>query len=210
MPTVVIYGDAGDGQIQSSDLTYALAREGTGATLTANTTNVVNNAGQTAGGGTSFCYECFVAFDTTGIGGASAGELAIAMFGDQSTTNFILESRLDDWGATLTAADFVAGSGLGALPLLATYDSTVVPSDGAYLVFTDVALAGNINAAGFTRMVLASSRHRLANAPAGPEYLQLVLADQAGTIQDPKLTIVATSASPQAQYRPSIDYFMYL
>lgn len=190
--TYTFYSDPADGRIYGANGTYLTARStATAADQVASTS--CTSIGQYYNGTTTYqCSEMFLSFDTSSIPDAATITSAVlSIYGatDNSATEFNIEARLHDWGATLELADWVAGADLGAKTLLAT-QSTTFFSTVAYMDMADVALAANVNKAGATRIVLASERQRLATAPTGEEYVELWAGDE-GANKRPKLVVVA-------------------
>ena len=208
MATLTVFGDASDGGISSQSTVYADAREGTGtAVLVADSTDVdllngvsgMNGIGQTDNSNVNECTEGFVAFDTSPLGGGasiSAAVLSLWDSGSAPSTAFTVEVRSRAWGPTLTTGDFVAGSALSGLTLLA-HLASASRAAGAYNAFVDDAMAIGVNQTGFTRMLLNGSLHRLGTEPAldTSDALQYSAADEVGTTQDPKLVITYTAAT---------------
>jgi hypothetical protein len=84
----------------------------------------------------------------------------------------------------------VPGASLAGLTLLASISTSGGWAFQTTKTFTDVAFPANINGAGQTRVVLASSRLRAGNQPGGAEYVASFAGDATpGTTYDPKLTI---------------------
>lgn len=192
MTTTVIYADAEDGYIQSQDATYTTARAG--SSLLAGGTLV--RAGQSENGaGTYTIYEGFVSFDTSVVGDSdtvSAVTLELYVTSDLSGTDFTVQARDSNWGATLTTTDWVAGADLGALTLLGTL-ATAGVSASAYNAFAENGsnFQSWVNKTGSSYILLNSSRHEANTAPgsATNEYLNIRSSENAGTTQDPKITI---------------------
>jgi hypothetical protein len=205
MTTTTVFGDAEDALIYSNGAaSYSDAREGSGgASLTKHTSYSIW-VGQYYSGSTYECYEPMVAFDTSSIpdsDGVSAVILGLVSHLDTDVdSSFIMEARLHDWGSTSETADWVAGSSLSSKTLLATYLTSSGINTAGYNNFaSESAFAANINKTGYTRMLVASSRHRLADAPTSgfpAEYVGITLADSAGTTADPKLVITHDSSVP--------------
>jgi hypothetical protein len=176
-----------DGVVYSNNASYATARAG--GSLGA-------GAGGTTVGQATFppyyIFECFYSFDTSAVVG-TVQSATFQLYGNanSSATDFIMEARLKDFGATVTTVDWVGGDSLAALPLLATFD-TAGWSLAGYNEFTsEAAFISNINQSGFTRILVASSRHRTGDAPTGDEMVDPFPASEAGTTKDPKLVIEA-------------------
>lgn len=159
------------GYITSSNLTYATARSG--GTLSA-VTNAPGNIGQdynTPTLLTYYCVEGFYDFDTSILSGATISSATLRMYmlsTNPQINEFTLEARLYDFGTSITTADYVPGASLSGNTLLATWNDANFTTAQRYN-FTDVAMVANINQSGFTRMVLASDRLRLATTPTGKE-----------------------------------------
>lgn len=201
-----LYALASDGQISSTDDggdVYATARDGTG-TLTPATGGTTANAGQRyiAGTTTYLVYEAFFNFDLLAAGisagaNVSAAVLSFWLVTDGSVTDFTAEARTQNWGDTLTTADWVPGADLAGKTLLASL-TTAGLSTGAYFnliesgtnlqTAIETALAGD----GILRMVVCSSRTTGNNAPTGIELIALSSTNEAGTTQDPKLVVTWT------------------
>lgn len=207
MASLTVYSGAADGHITSSDddPNYANARAGTPSfSFTASTGGATATTGQRFPSGLQYdVMQSFHNFDVSAIpAGATidAVELAIWPTSDQSATDFTIQARTKDWGAALTTADWTAGASLSGLTLLATL-STAGLSTGAYQAFTEngtalrdavaAALAGD----GVVRVMLSSDRTAAGTTPTGNEFVIYSSADEAGTTQDPKLTITYTPAA---------------
>ena len=179
--TYTIFGDVSDGYINAGGANNA---SGDGVDTTGDI-----YTGQAPGG----YYEGFLAFDTsTVVGTITAVTLSVYGMNDSSVTDFTLEARLHDWGATLTTADWVPGNQLGTKTLLASMNTSGWSAAGYNTLTSDAAFLTNINQSGFTRVLMCSSRHRLGNTPSGSEFVGYRSANQAGTTNDPKLVIETT------------------
>ena len=200
MTTTVVYSDTSDGFIYNEDeVSYANARAGGGtwSSLFEYTSGSDLLAGQYFGdpfSGGSNVYgvnETFLAFDTHDVGTdtVSAAVLRVTSNADASDTDFTIQARLHDWGATLTTADWVAGADLSGLTLLAHYATSSGFTSGTGYDLVDDALPANVNKTGSTRLLLCSSRTTNSNEPTGNEYVWIRAADYAGTTSDPKLTV---------------------
>lgn len=196
MTTTVVYSDAADGQIESSNAVYATAR--TGGTLSA-----AAAAGNFGHGQSEFfgyrCYEGFLSFDTSGIADTdTVSAVELALYGQAAgTRNFISRARTSDWGASLTTADWVSGASLSGLTLQATYDTSVAWSTSDYNAYTSEAgFPAAVNKTGTTYLLLSSSRHEGANTPGAGvfETVNCYSADDSGTTRDPKLTVTHAGA----------------
>jgi len=191
--TLTQYSGTADGQIESSNTTYATAR--TGGTLTATTNGTAIRTGQLRSGGGSkpySCFESFIGFDTSSIGSTSTIDSAtLSLYGqtDTSTQDFTINARFYDWGASLTTADWISGASLSSSTLFATFATSGFSTSG-YNNFTTSTTSG-ISKTATTNLVISSSRHEGANTPADatPEHVDVYAADQTGTTNDPKLVV---------------------
>lgn len=200
MTTTVLFPSQ-DGRVQCRSATYAAAANGSG-TLTADTTTAIETAaGQiNVGGGQPFIvYQGFYDFDPSSLSGQVATAVTFSLFGttDGSTTDFTVQARTYDFGASITGTDFRADSALSALTLLATFDTSTTWSTVAYNDFTSqAAFVTAVNAAitGVTtvRFLCCSTRQISDSSPTGDEYVNAYFSEQAGTTNDPKLTVVTT------------------
>ena len=197
MTTTVVYADAADGYIQSSNATYATARAG--STLVATTAGTSVNVGQHLNAGVYFCYESFFSFDTSSIADTdtvSAVVLGLKGTFDQSLTDFTMNARTKDWGATLTTADWVAGADLGALPLLGTFATSGFSTSG-YNDFTEngTNFRSWVSLTGMSLLVVSGSRHEGNNTPTAAEYVFVAASEATGTTTDPKITVTHAGAA---------------
>ena len=211
MSTLVVYsgttdghiycidGVADDGEGGGSNGTYAEARAGTGVPFGAEDTYTYLHVGQNkvVAVFTEYqVFETFLAFDTSSVGSGStvsAAVLNLTSYNNFTTTDFIIEARLYDWGTGLTTADWVAGANLSALTLLAHRDTASGWTANIAYDLTNDAFAANVNKTGSTRLLLCSDHTTANTAPTTFEWLDAYAADQAGTTQDPKLTVTYTA-----------------
>lgn len=203
--TFTINASTQSGYIESSDPVsgnnYAFIREGTvSGGLAAESSGIVLVGQDFAPVDTyypdrEFCYEGFLDFSLASLTGTvSTATLSLGLNSDSSTQGFTVEARTRDWGATLTTGDWVAGSALGALTLLATLASSGIGSTGEYKAMTQsgTALKDAVVAAGAgtLRIILCSDRHRLNNEPGSSEYL--IFEEYNHATLKPKLVVVTT------------------
>lgn len=177
--TYTIYGNAADGYVF-----------GNPSPLSVDTADSAIYVGQRASGNSR--YEGFLSFDTSGVVGTITA-VTLSLYGnwDGSVTDFTLEARVHDWGATLATDDWVDPANLGSKTLVASVSSVGWNAAGYNTLASQAAFLTNINQSGATRLLLNSSRHRLGNSPSGDEYIGFQSADTAGTTQDPRLVIEA-------------------
>lgn len=180
--TYTIFGDTADGWINSiqGDLDT-----GENATTTGDI-----YVGQNVG--PAYCYEGFISFDTSlALGTITAVTLSLFGSNDTSTTNFTLEARPYDWGATLTSADYRTRAQVTSAALLASISTAGWNAAGYNVLTSQAAFLSNINQAGTTRLILCSDRYRTAVTASTAEYVGMKSADAGGTTNDPKLVIEA-------------------
>lgn len=202
-PTLTVFSDAADGEVGSSNATYSVARSG--SNLVASASATVHSLGQALSGGTYFCYEGYIKFDTSGLTASaniSSAVLSISGNLDASSTDFTIEARNFDWGVTVTTGDYIDGANLGGNTLVAHHDTSSGWAVGSYNDFVDDALPANTNRTGTTYIQMSSSRQRNNNTPVGNEFVNWRTADQVGTTSDPKIvytyTLTQTVAVAQA------------
>jgi hypothetical protein len=200
MTVTTVFSGAADGWIDSQDSSSSYATARTGGTLAAESAATTFNVGQNYNGLSTYsCREGFLSFDTSAITDTdvvSVIVLDVWLVTDTSTTDFTLEARERDWGASLTTADWVSGASLSGLTLMASISTSGIGATGAYKTLTSQAsflTATNLKT-GTVYLLLDSSRHVGNNQPTGQEFILMSSADNAGTTQDPKLTI--THAAP--------------
>jgi hypothetical protein len=192
--TVVVYGNTSDAEIQSGggSIDYATARAG--YALSAGSYFVLRIGQADNGDGEyteNYVWQGFVAFDTSSVASGdtvSAAVLSVTGVNDWSDTDFDLQARDKDWGATVDTSDWVTSYGT-----LRAHRNT---SAGVTGDLTDDAMAAGVVKAGTTRLLLVSSRTVAGAGPTNPglEYVEIYSADQAGTTQDPKLTVTVAGS----------------
>lgn len=186
----------------SGGQTYANARAGTASFSLSGNPASVGQVFFDFGGGDQFydCVEQFVGFDTSSIADSDiVSQVVLDMYltADNSTTDFTINARTKDWGASVTSADWVAGASLSGLTLLASLSTSGIGATGAYKTLTSQAAfltAPNIKT-GTVFAVLSSSRLESGTTPTGEEYVQFSTSSESGTTQDPKLTITHSAAA---------------
>ena len=172
MSTLVVYSDttdgfiycidgvADDGEEGGANGTYAAARAGTGSQFGADAASIYAVVGQAKVVAYFTEYqvqEAFLAFNTSSIPDGdtvSAAVLNLTSQQDQSATDFTLEARLYDWGASLTTADWVTS--LSSQTLLAHRDTASGWTATTAYDLTDDAFAANVSKTGSTRLLLCS------------------------------------------------------
>lgn len=201
MPTYTIYSGSADGGLFSSGGTYAQNRAGTGGgtSVLADATSTASYVGQDGNSGDAV-YEAFLTFDTsTVVGTIATATLSIYGVDNITTTDFTATAAVRDYGATLEAADWVAGASLSALTTVATFNTTGYAA--SYMAFTDVAMPANVNQSGSTRLIIYSNRTSDNNDPTTDELFGFATSEETGTSQDPKLVVVTSGSRPQ-RHRP--------
>ena len=192
--TVFATAPGGEGDVDSSDVTYATARTSGSLVATAN-----HSVGQEVFAGTFYCREAFILFDTSGIPDTdTVSGVVLSLDGttNASTTDFTSTVAASSYnGGVTVTGDWVDGSTLSGLTSLATFGSAGY--DAAYMAFTSAGAAFNsaINKTGNTSLIVFSSRHSAGTEPPNSEYITYTDADAAGTTEDPKLDITHAGAA---------------
>lgn len=210
MTVTVVFAGTADGHIESNDPNRATAQAGASLAATTNTTTMT--VGQLVFGD-YIVYEGFVNFDTSAIPDTDTVvtvDLDLWLDTDNSATDFFTSASFHDWGAGLTTADWLSAAQLITLDgggtvngPLANINSSGIGSTGAYKTWTSEYNAGSNDFRAVTNMktgtvslILYSRRHRNGNTPTGNEYIIWGAADEAGTTEDPKLTINHSPGAP--------------
>ncbi|MFC5834662.1 hypothetical protein [Nonomuraea insulae] len=199
-----VFGVSGDGIVRGFSSNYSTARS------TASQVSSSGSVGQSFSVSDYFCHEGFVGFDTSSLVDSdmvSAVELALWLETDSSNTDYTLEVRDRDWGASLELADYVAGASLGGFTRVATLTTSGIGAAGAYKAFASDATfltVSNIKT-GTVRLLVSSDRQRSGTAPTGIEMVTFSFSSASGTTQDPKLTIThaGIGSLPVFQPRPN-------
>lgn len=198
--TFTLYPTIAAGHIRSySEVGWTQAREGTGTLYVDSNTYLTAGTrgyqGDTYIGPYWEADESFLNFDfSTVTGTVTAATLSLGLRGDASDTDFTVEARSHDWGTGLAAADFVAGSGLGAKTLLATLGSSGIGALDVYKAMTESGTALKDAAVavgtGVLRLLLCSDQHRLDTNPLNLRNMNFHQWDHA-TLK-PKLVVTTT------------------
>ncbi|ADG88895.1 hypothetical protein [Thermobispora bispora] len=198
-----IYADEDDGRITCTSSNYSTARAGNG-TYNVNPTGNVSAVGQSFASPNYNVFQMFWGFDTSSIGADARitsidFELNHAL--DNSATDFVLEIRERDWVPPLSSSHFVPGASLAnSGPIVAQRNTNSLPAVGEYWLLDtqpDMFRMANLGT-GTVRLFGSSSRTRAGNTPSGQESVQFRFAEQSGTTQDPRLTIVHQTERAQA------------
>lgn len=213
--TNTFFAETSDGGISSFDQaaspSYTDARAGTGsgapsATDFGNFIELGQRYDDKLGDPFYEVYESFVQFDTTSLPDGDtidSAEFSFEANNDNSDTDFTVELYDEDWGASLTAADWVPGADLSGMTLRASYDTSSGWTGGTRYTFTDVALAAAVSKTANTRLMLASSRMRTGTAPTGKEFVSHDAAEVSGTTSDERLIVehsAGSSIGPKAYH----------
>lgn len=194
MTVTTVFGNSGDGHVESVDSTYATARDG-GGTLTAESEASELVVGQAFASPDYRVSQAFFVFNTSSVPGTDDVNqvvLSLWLTQDDSGTDFTLQARNFQWGAIpLETTDFRSAADLVALPLVATLATSGIGTTGEYKAFAEngTLFQDNIVKAGITRFVIASNRQEAGSSPAGTEEIRFSAANVVGTTQDPKLVI---------------------
>lgn len=197
--TDVIYADATDGYLYSRADIYSDARAGTGPSMILGGGGVIAAGQEYDDYGDFFyiVYEGFESFDTSVVGSdtVSAATLTLTAWGNSGSSGDTLEARAQDWGVSLTTADWIAGASLSNNTLLASI-AMGWTGEAVKTLTSEAAFVSNINGSGSTRILLSSNQQRLGNVPSGMGLIATwYTADEAGTSKDPKLTVVHAAAN---------------
>lgn len=198
MPTTTIYADPAGGYLSNSSATYTTARTGTAVGLFPSVSSFT--VGQQGSSGTYYCYQGFMAFDTSSIPADSATDVTLSLWmsSDGSTNDFDVEIRPKSWMPTLELADWL-GINLDyaySYPLLASRNTLSWPS-GAYADLTSTPAFAHNLVRGYTQLVILSSRLRTHQQPGSTtsERMDFYDAERTGTTNDPKLVVTHDTAS---------------
>lgn len=196
MAVTVVFAATDDGDVGSTNATYANASQGTGAF-----TSPVNVATELWEGqlllGNYSCYESFVRFPSSIASGqvVTSAVMQTWLITNNTPVDFNCIALVFDWGAGVTSADWrtplqqqamgtwwttLATSGLGAPGAYQSWNN----STDLHALLTLYAVTGTD-----AKFCLSSDRLLSALAPGGAEFVTWSSADVAGTTQDPKITI---------------------
>jgi len=199
MTTYTIYSTVTDGAVASSNATYATAVAGAGL-VAATGASGYEQLGQQLG---YAIWQLFFEFDCSVISGSETVDSAVFYSQTRNNfldTNFTLEARDFDFGATVDTTDWRTDSQLGALTLLGSISSASITVK-VYFGFSDTAMAALVdNKSATTRFMVCSDRNRTATAPTANEYLNYYLSEQVGTSRDPYLDVTASAAAGAKPY----------
>lgn len=194
MTTTTVFAATSDGRVRSTDGDYATAAAGADLHLETSGDNA------SIGQATVFeIYQAFFGFDTSGIAdGDTVSQVDLSLYGagDNSNDDFVLTALNYNWsGGGLTIADFRNPTQLGALTSLATFNTSGF-DDSDYNTFTSAGAVFNshINKTGTTYLMVVSDQNIAASEPTDDEFVDVSLADEIGTTQDPKLVITHATA----------------
>ncbi len=195
--TVTIFGDTTDGHSTSTDATYTNARDGLG-TISQITGSSEFSIGQFPPGTVYDCREGAVKFDCSTLVATVSSALLNLFNKSGPTTDFVLEARNFDWGATLTDSDFQNASELGALTLLGSINTSALTTD-TYDAFSDVAMTALVDIkSSATAFILCSSLHRTGTAPTTTDLVAFSSANATGTSEDPYLEVIEATPAVAA------------
>ena len=186
--TATLYSDHVDGYVRSQNAAYATARSG-GTLLASGAATIA--IGQSYAASVYTDYEGFIQWDLTGIpAGANVTNPVLSLYidTDSSTTDFNIEARTDDFGATLETGDWVAGASLSGLTLLASITTAGISTSAYTPLTSQAALATAVAAAcgGYLRILFDSDRHVAGTTPSGNEYV-LAKSNDSGAGFQPRL-----------------------
>jgi hypothetical protein len=199
MATLVTYATQ-DAQLSSFDAAWDAAREfGAIGTTAIDSSSATAKVGVQLVAGTYTCFQFAMRFDTSSIGTASVKDAKCSIFGSSNanTSGWFLELG---HSKNFSTPNIVAGDfGVQAEIQLDTVWGTVVValSTGAYTefgVFGDVAKANRVATvvgSGNTDLLAFDVDEEVGTpVPTGVNTVTVFTVDQAGTTNDPKLTVV--------------------
>lgn len=196
MTTTIVYSDATDGYIQSSNASYATMR--TGSNLTVST--AANSAwwGQNNNASSYVGFQTFLGFTYTvpATEKVTAAYIMVSAASNQSTgVSRILTWVEYDWGATLTTAAWRTPAQITAItPLIANVTNAEDAGTKAMMAGSD-ALVTRLGSAGPLRVMGASDRFRLGTVPTADEGSAFFTSDGSGTSFDPSLVFTTVAKS---------------
>lgn len=156
-----------------------------------------------------FAWQAFMAFDTSLVAAVSSAKLVIRINDSlHGATEFDVEARLIDFGATVENADWVPAASLTSLPLLATVNTTAVNANNILVDITETggSFSNNLNFGGTTRLMLSSSIFRTGPCATGDQSFTFFGTSQTGTVDDPRIVITTiAAASSDNILNPSAD-----
>lgn len=203
MATYTFYGDTADGDVYNSGAVYSSARTSAiGAGLNSGNSAEYAAVGQDYSGGTYYLIQSCIGFDTSSVAGTIlSATLDLFIHNDQSATNFTIEARAADWGASVTGADYIVGGSISGFTLRASLATSGITA-GQYNSFTsESGFPASIGAS--VKLMLFSDRNTAGTTPSGAEYIGFRTGDHASK---PRLTIVDDTpvpAIPTQRRRPS-------
>lgn len=189
--TLTAYSSTADGRVSSYDYSNNWSNCRTGANLEANSTSTITLIGDAYSGGSQYdANESFFDFDTSSIGSSStvtSATLSLYVWADNTTTDFVAQARIKDWGGTLGTEDWVAGGSLSGLTLVATLNTSGFTTS-AYNAFTsETAFLTNVSKTGTTYLIVHSDRLANNNQPSNNEYFSVSSANAGSNA--PKLEV---------------------
>ncbi len=195
MTTTAVIGDSDDGYIESSSTSYASMLSGSNL-IVPGSSDPLMFCGQSLASGVRYGWQSFVEFGWT----ADADELPVAAYvrlraaqTTGSSTSRDLEVREVDFGTTVNTSDWRTPAQLAAAAL----KGRVADANGAAGLTMRAGLdLGEVDSTATLRYVLATSRNRLQQAPAGLEWTSLRQAEASNsTAQRPALYVTARTKS---------------
>lgn len=189
--TTTVYADM-SGYVQSSSSNYSSTRSGNSLAVdTALATFLVGQRLIATEESTDYMiWQGFLSFNTSSITGTVSSATLSVYCDTASDPGWSLEARTRSIGGSIGTSDWVAGSSLSALTLLASRAESAF--GGGYTALTsETAFLAAINQLGNTQMLLCSSDQPDNDSPGEhDERLVISSVNTSGTSEDPKLVII--------------------
>jgi len=198
----IVYANSNDTDMQGQDVTYSDVRTGLGAEVYVDSSGVTIWSGQQTGFN---IYQSFLTFGSI-PGGATVSVATLSLFldTDGSTTDHTQQWRryTGTMPPTTYAGDFVKGADFAADDLLATF--ATAGAGAGYNAFTSDANLLTDAQAGTVTGCLCTDEFANDSAPTNDEYMAWSSSNEAGTTQDPKLTVTYVGTETRF-YLSSVD-----
>lgn len=196
------FAKSNDGHIRTIDTVWNDARNNnTPDSITVTTSGALSCGAQDIGGN-FYCYETFLAFDTSSIPDTdvvSSVTLEIDISVVPTWKFNQLEAWIVDWTSPLTTGQFVNGSDIiPSYTKVATRGLLSVSGTGLWSVTSTAAFPGQINLTGDTEIMLCTDNMSTGYQPgSGPTYSNVFsMVEGNGSSTGCKLTVAHAPATP--------------